>query len=360
MNIPERYRMSSYSFNLPEQLIAQYPPKKRGESRLLVVDREKKTLCDSYFPSIVDFLPPRSLIVFNESKVFPARIHGRKPTGGRVEFLFLSPLPLLSPVGDSGYLHARVEALLRPVRGLRPGSRIIFGEDMFFVLEEKGDFGRVQGSLYWRGDLAILVKRYGEIPLPPYIRRRAQILDDSRYQTIFAREDKCGSVAAPTAGLHFSEEIFSQLRKRDISWTFITLYVGHGTFAPVRCEDIRRHQMHKEYVEISKDTVFSILRAREQGQKIVSVGTTVVRTLEGVCKKLGSLKEYRGWIDLYIYPGFDFQVVDHMITNFHLPGSSLILMVSAFAGRELILRAYSHAVEKGYRFFSYGDAMLIL
>ncbi len=361
MEIPEKYRLSSYYFHLPEELIAQYPPKNRGESRLLVLDRKKNEIIDTHFRDLVNYLPPDSLLVFNQSRVFPARLYGKKETGGKAEVLILTPLPLLVIQREGKYMRAEIEALIRPSRGMREGKRIYLGEEMYFVLNRREGAGRWQGALYWVGELYSRIKAQGNIPLPPYIRRLPGEIDQERYQTIFSREDKCGSVAAPTAGLHFNEEIFSNLSKKGIRCSFITLYVGHGTFSPVRNEDIRVHQMHKEYVEISEKDAKIIEEARREGRRIIAVGTTSVRTLEGVSRKLsGKILPFKGWIDLYIYPDFNFKVVDHMITNFHLPGSSLILMVSAFTGRSLLLRTYKHAVTQRYRFFSYGDAMLIL
>ncbi len=358
--IPECYKLSSYNFPLPGELIAQYPPKKRGESRLLVVDREKREFFDAEFSELSLFLPKNSLLIFNQSKVFPARLFGHKESGGKVELLFLTPLPLLDIKRDKNFYAADIEALIRPSRGIKEGRRIDFQGGMFFVVKEKGKFGKTKGTLYSPENLQQHIKRLGVVPLPPYIKRSVEKEDENRYQTIFAREDKCGSVAAPTAGLHFNQGIMEKLKEKEISSSFITLYVGHGTFSPIRKEDIREHRMHKEYVEVSEETARAIIDAKKRGRKIVAVGTTSVRTLEGVYNIYGEIRSYKGWIDLYIYPGYKFKIVDHMITNFHLPGSSLVIMVSAFAGRDLILQSYTYAIENSYRFFSYGDAMLIL
>jgi S-adenosylmethionine:tRNA ribosyltransferase-isomerase len=357
----QEYNLSLYDFYLPPELIAQYPLKKRSESRLLVLNREKKSILDTKFSLLDRYLPEKSLLVFNQSKVIPARVYGvKKNTKGKVEFLLLTPVPLLEVKQRSGWNVCAAKGLLRPSRGVREGMVIIFCENFFLKVKKKHEFGQTEVQLWWKGDLTELLKEIGHVPLPPYIKRKDQELDSKRYQTIFAREDKLGSVAAPTAGLHFDEQIITALKNKGIEMEFITLYVGAGTFAPIRCEDVRNHKMHSEYVEMTKKTAKNITEAKEAGKKVIAVGTTTVRTLEGIYKKVGQLEEFSGWIDLFIYPGFKFNVIDHLITNFHLPKSSLLLLVSAFADREFILNAYSYAIKNRFRFFSYGDCMLIL
>lgn len=360
--IPEDFRLSSYTFELPEERIAQAPSPRRDASRLLVLDRASGAMQIDTFASIVARIPDGALLVANNSKVLPARVFGRKPSGGRVEFLLLTPLPLLLEAareGGSGF-EAEAEGLLRASKGPRPGERITFDEDFRLTVLERGEFGRARVRLAWRGDLAALFLRLGHYPLPPYIRRPDTPDDALRYQTVYADQTKLGSVAAPTAGLHFTPGVRQALAARGVGWAEVTLYVGYGTFSPVRCPDIREHVMHREYVEVSRETAQAVARARSEGRPVVAVGTTSVRALEGARKALGALGPYTGWTDIYITPGHAFTTVDHLLTNFHLPESSLLIMVSALAGRAPILRAYRHALDNGLRFFSYGDAMLIL
>ncbi|GAB6886606.1 tRNA preQ1(34) S-adenosylmethionine ribosyltransferase-isomerase QueA [Desulfothermus okinawensis JCM 13304] len=355
------FLLSSYDFYLPKELIAQYPLKKRSESRLLVVDRSKKIFFESKFKQLPDFVPENSLLVFNQSKVIPARIFGRKKsTNAKIEFLLLTPLPLIQKKSQGQWSYSVVYGLLRPLKRLRQGDIVVFSDDFYLRVKQKFQFGRCEVELFWRSRLVDHLNRLGTMPLPPYIKRGADVHDFVRYQTVFAREEKAGSVAAPTAGLHFDEDIIRQLEEKGVEIAFITLYVGAGTFEPVRCQDIRQHRMHEEYVEIDLKTTKKINLAKKENRPVIAVGTTTVRTLEGVYKKLHNLKEYKGWVDLYIYPGFKFNIIDHMITNFHLPRSSLLLLVSAFAGRKFIISAYNFAVKNKFRFFSYGDCMLIL
>ncbi len=361
MKIPSQYDLNNYYFELPQELIAQFPREKRTESRLLVLNRKSNILIHSYFKDICDFLPEQSIIVVNDSKVFPARIFGKKKdTEGKVEFLLTTPIPLIKIERDGSWSCAVVHGLLRPSKGLKAGKKVIISDDFFFVVKSKGDFGQAEVMLFWQGDLKDKLRDYGSMPLPPYIKRNASEIDIQRYQTIYSREEKLGSIAAPTAGLHFSKDLLEDIQIMGIEIVSITLYVGYGTFSPVRCQDIRQHKMHSEYVEVSKESAGRIKKALEKGKKLIAVGTTTVRTLEGIAKIYGDIKEYKGVIDLYIYPGFKFKIIDHLITNFHLPKSSLLLLVSAFAGREKILNAYQEAVNNKYKFFSYGDAMLIL
>lgn len=358
----EDFDINSYHLDVPRSQIAQYPGEARGDSRLMVLGRGTGELTHTSFPRIAEYLPRGSCLVANNSKVFPARLRGEKPrTGGKVELLLTTPLPLLQPeTRGREWEQASASGILRPSRRVRTCERLVFERDLAFEVLEVREYGHVQGRLLWRGRLTEVLDRAGEIPLPPYIKRMEQAVDRERYQTVYAREEQKGSAASPTAGLHFSEEAFAALRDKGIQWTEISLHVGYGTFSPLRERDIREHRMHAEYMEIPRESAERINRARREGRPVVAVGTTSTRALESAAREDGSVHAWRGWSDLYIYPGYRFRCVDHMITNFHLPDSSLILMVSAFAGREQLLRAYKNAIQNGYRFFSYGDAMLIL
>ena len=365
MEIPQDYRLESYDYDLPEERIAQQPADRRDGSRLLVLDRERDTRELADFASLADHLPENALLVANNSRVIPARIFGMKPTGGRVEFLLLTPLPLLvaEPMPESkagpGWFTARAEGLLRASKTPKPGTTITFSDDFRLTPVEAGHFGRWQVDLEWRGDLTAHFQAMGHLPLPPYIKRPDTDADRERYQTTYSDASKTGSVAAPTAGLHFTPDLRAGLADRGFSWAEVTLYVGYGTFSPVRCPDIRDHQMHAEYIEVPKDTADAILEAKADGRPVIAVGTTSARTLEGMFRACGQVSEFAGETDIFIYPGYDFKVIDGILTNFHLPESSLIIMISALAGRATVLSAYAYALENGFRFFSYGDAMLI-
>jgi S-adenosylmethionine:tRNA ribosyltransferase-isomerase len=357
--IPDEFNLQSYDFELPESQIAQDPASRRGASRLLVLDRANGALEDRMFSDIADLLPQNALLVVNNTKVLPARLIGRKQSGGKAEFLLLTPLALIEPeTGPDGVSVAEAEGLLKASKGPRPGEMLHF-QGLELLVLEKGDFGRSRVRMTWRGELAGHFLQQGHIPLPPYIRREDRTDDRDRYQTVYSREDKLGSVAAPTAGLHFTPAIMDALKNRGIRVAEVTLYVGYGTFSPVRAEDIRDHVMHAEYAEVPPETARVIAEARAEGRCVVAVGTTTTRTLESMASALGEIGPFRGWTDIFIRPGYSFKVVDQLITNFHLPRSSLIIMVSTLAGRRQILDAYNHAVRQGFRFFSYGDAMLI-
>jgi S-adenosylmethionine:tRNA ribosyltransferase-isomerase len=357
--IPEEFNLQSYDFDLPESRLAQDPAAKRGASRLLVLDRASGELRDCMFADIVTLLPRHALLVVNNTKVLPARLIGRKASGGKAEFLLLTPLALIESRTDpDGTRTAEAEGLLKASKGPRPGETLLF-DDVELLVLEKGEFGRSRVRLRWRGELAEHFLRRGHIPLPPYIRREDTREDHDRYQTVYSRDDRLGSVAAPTAGLHFTPEIMDALAGRGIRTAEVSLYVGYGTFSPVRCDDIREHVMHAEYAEVPEETAGAIARARAEGRPVVAVGTTTTRTLESMATQLGEIGPFRGWTDIFIRPGYSFKVVDQLITNFHLPRSSLIIMVSTLAGRRQIIDAYNHAVRQGFRFFSYGDAMFI-
>jgi S-adenosylmethionine:tRNA ribosyltransferase-isomerase len=360
-SLPQDYDLDSYDFSLPPEQVAQHPLAERHASRLLVLDREANSMHHDQFVHLDKFLPEKCLIVTNVSKVIPARLHGRKRlTQGKVEFLLLTPLPAVQEVSVGGSRNqAQVEGLLRPAKGLKPGSFIDVAPEMLLEILQIYDFGRSLVRLEWTGDLASLLLKYGTLPLPPYIRRTANPEDGMRYQTVYARSKNLGSVAAPTAGLHFTTEQIKDLENQGHEFVDIVLYVGYGTFNPIRSQDIREHQMHSELMEISEQSAQTLQRAKDDKRPIVAVGTTAVRALESVYAQYGRVQAFCGWTDIYLYPGAPFHVVDHLITNFHLPRSSLILMVSAFAGRERVLRVYEQAAAQGYRFFSYGDAMFI-
>lgn len=362
LNMHNEFDISAYDFHLPQELIAQHPLRHRSSSSLLFLERSLGHTQDYSFRDLPELLPPGALLVRNVSRVFPARLQGLKPeTQGRVEFLLTTPLALLSPAkAASGWSQARVQGLLRPGKGVSEGQRIYISPCLELEVLHKQEQGGVQARLLWQGDLGQLLDSQAQLPLPPYIKRQPQASDYERYQTVYASQSKTGSIAAPTAGLHFDQETMARLQDKGFAWADINLYVGYGTFSPLREQDVRRHRMHAEYIEVEAQQAARIEAARQQGRPVVAVGTTCVRALESVLRNCGRIQAYAGWSELYIYPGFQFQVVDHMLTNFHLPKSSLLLMVSAFAGRENILAAYQEAVRKGYRFFSYGDCMLIL
>ncbi len=357
----EDYLLESYNFTLPEDRIAQYPCQKPGDSRLLRLDREKAELEDALFRDLPDLLPEGALLVANNARVTPARIKWRRPGGGKSEFLLLSPLPLLTNSAErdsSGYFMAAAEALIRPGARFRSGQVLRICGDLECEIIEKKEFGRHLVNLRWIGSLERILQDNGCLPLPPYIKREEEPGDQNRYQTVYAA--RSGALAAPTAGLHFTRDLQETLKEKGFSWQEITLLVGYGTFSPVRSENILNHKMHREYVEIDTATALAIRTAREEGRPIICVGTTSLRALEGTAKIMGEPGPYSGWTDIFIYPGFDFKIASGLITNFHLPKSSLLMLAAAFAGRKEILDAYKHAIDKGYRFFSYGDAMLIL
>ncbi len=361
------YKRTSYNFDLPEKLIAQYPPAQRGNSRLMVMTRKNKPNTEflhAQFSEIRQHLPEDCLLIVNNSQVLQARLVGTRASGGKVEFLLLTPLPLVTaaakPLSDKPHwFEAEAKGLVRTGGRVNDGDEFNFGDSIVVKVLESGPFGQRRVMLFWQGDLADAFAKTGHIPLPPYIRRSDEEEDKSRYQTIFARSDKVGSVAAPTAGLHFTESIYDDLASHGCEWAEVTLYVGYGTFSPVRSDDIRSHRMHREYIEVSEATVNAITKAKAEGRPIIAVGTTSVRAIEGVMELCGKVQPFAGWTDIFLYPGRRFKVIDGIITNFHLPESSLIMLVAAFAGRERILDAYESAKAQNYNFFSYGDAMLI-
>lgn len=418
-------RLSSYAFTLPDSLIAQEPSQKRGESRLYVLDRAKQTAAMdriASFKDIASFLPRGALLIANNSMVIPARLQGTRSSGGRFEFLLLTPLPILlaqaeqcacpaseqagstqacasqmpanqvftEPLtngqissGQASTAHcsaaksnmlentivwnsAKAEGLLRPSKKLQVDEIYTLMGGLKIKVLEKRDFGNALVELFWQGDLQQCVEKAGLLPLPPYIKREATEEDKERYQTVYADNSKAGSVAAPTAGLHFTPEIKAELVEAGFDWAELTLFVGYGTFSPVRHEDIRKHEMHAEYVELSSQTVEKILQAKTEGRPVISVGTTSTRVLEGIAAMLAEsgsthlLKAYSGWLNCFIYPGKKLRVIDGMITNFHLPETTLLMLVSTLTGRERLLEAYQKAIAEKMHFFSYGDSMLII
>ncbi len=350
------FRVSDYDYVLPEELIAQIPAVNRDQSRLLLVERAKKSFSNSFFSALPRLLRPGDLLVANNTRVAPARLFGRKESGGQVEILVLEPL-------DSNGLKADTRwCLLKSSKRPKRRSRLVFENKISATVEELGDDGLAKIRFHDVPSVEILLQERGKMPLPPYIKRdkadhRAP-MDRERYQTVFAC--KGGAVAAPTAGLHFTEELITELAQAGISLLHVTLHVGPGTFRPVKTRDIREHVLEEERFSVDPDTAEAINRAKKEERRIIAVGTTVVRTLESVGRDRGEIMPGEGTTDLYITPGFRFNVVSGMITNFHLPRSSLLFLVSALAGRDLIKKAYQHAIEEKYRFYSYGDAMLIL
>jgi S-adenosylmethionine:tRNA ribosyltransferase-isomerase len=334
-------RRSDFTYELPEELIAQQPLAERSASRLLTLDGSTGALADRHMRELPQLAAPGDLLIFNDTKVIPARLFALKESGGKVELLLERPLE-----SRMALVHARASKSLRP--------------DM--VLQGRGGDIRIVEK---RGDLWVVelpeaalpfFERYGQMPLPPYIRREPETADSTRYQSVFAR--KHGAVAAPTASLHFDEALLAALIERDVKTAFVTLHVGAGTFQPVRTDAVGAHVMHAEFVEVSETTCAAVAAARARGGRVIAVGTTVVRALESAAGA-GTLTPYVGDSSLFIVPGFRFRVVDAMVTNFHLPESTLLMLVSAFAGRDAVLAAYRHAVAGQYRFFSYGDAMFI-
>ncbi|MDR1359967.1 MAG: tRNA preQ1(34) S-adenosylmethionine ribosyltransferase-isomerase QueA, partial [Deltaproteobacteria bacterium] len=324
--IPADFRLQSYEFPLPAERIAQEPPVARADSRLMVLRRSGEVAALGNFRDILGHLPEKCLLVANNAKVIPARLFGRRAGGAAAEFLLLTPPPLLKEEETAQGKRARAEGLVRSSRKARPGELIVFGQDFSLTLEDRRDFGLWGATLHWRGDLPSLLNSHGVLPLPPYIRRPAGLMDFERYQTVYARPDKAGAVAAPTAGLHFTQELRQRLAESGRDWAEITLYTGYGTFSPVRCQDIREHAMHAEHVDLPRETAQAVIRARKEGRAVIAVGTTSVRALEGVSLELHSLppEGFSGPVRLFLYPGKSFQLIDGLITNFHLPRSSLL------------------------------------
>ena len=341
-----------FTFELPENLIAQFPPAERGQSRLLVMDRKKGSLEHRMVRDLAAIIEPGTLMVFNNTRVRRARLFGvSEASGARVEFL------LLGRVADTLAGEGRLwRAMVQRARRRLPGSRYSFDDGLSAeIIACDGEYRVLKFN---RPVDDAWLDIHGHVPLPPYIKRKASCADGERYQTVYAREH--GSAAAPTAGLHFTEEILRQLERAGIETAFITLHVGLGTFLPVRTDNIEDHRMHEESYCVSDESACRIEKAKSEGRKILAVGTTSVRTLESAWTEDGSLRRGEGSTSIFIYPGYKFKAVDALFTNFHTPSSTLLMLVSAFAGRDFILDSYREAIKEGYRFFSYGDACLIL
>ena len=332
-------------YHLPEELIAQTPLQQRDSSRLLRVNKETGEVSHHHFYDIIEYLQPGDCLVMNDSRVLPARLLGHRPTGGAVEVL------LLRDLGDKKW-----ECLCKPGRKMQVGNEVIFGngELSATVTEVREDGNRVV-EFHYDGIFLEVLERLGKMPLPPYIKEELQ--DQERYQTVYSRE--VGSAAAPTAGLHFTKELLEKIREKGIKTAFVTLHVGLGTFRPVKAEEITDHHMHAELCQINQETADILNETKKTGGRVICVGTTSCRTLESLVNEDGTFEAKSKWTEIFIYPGYTFKAMDGLITNFHLPESTLVMLVSAFAGRENILNAYKEAVDRRYRFFSFGDAMFI-
>lgn len=338
-------RTEDFDYNLPEELIAQHPADKRDFSRLMVVDRKTGQREDKHFYDIIDYLNEGDLLVMNDTRVIPARLFGHRPEKEEKIEVFL-----LENIEKDKW-----EVLVKPGKKMKIGTKCIFSDELSLeVIDIKEDGNRVVEFSY-EGIFQEILDKLGNMPLPPYIKEKLK--DKERYQTVYSKNP--GSVAAPTAGLHFTKELLKKIEEKGVKLAYITLNVGLGTFRPVKVDDVKNHKMHSEFYQISKETADLINETKKNNKRIISTGTTTTRTLESVFKKNGRIKEDSGWTDIFIYPGFEFNVIDCQITNFHLPKSTLIMLVSALANKEIILDAYKDAVDKKYRFFSFGDAMFL-
>ena len=332
-------------YDLPEELIAQTPLEKRDTSRLCVLDRQTGKVTHKHFYDIIDYLLPGDCLVMNDSRVLPARLLGHRPTGGAIEIL------LLRDLGNK-----RWECLCKPGRKMQVGNEVIFGDgELTAKVVEVQETGNRVVEFQYDGIFLEVLERLGKMPLPPYI--KAELADQERYQTVYSRE--VGSAAAPTAGLHWTKELLDKARNKGVKTAFVTLHVGLGTFRPVQVENVLDHHMHAELCMLSEETAAILNETRAAGGRVICVGTTSCRTLESLANEDGSFEAKSKWTEIFIYPGYTFRAMDGLITNFHLPESTLVMLVSAFAGRERILNAYKQAVEEKYRFFSFGDAMFI-
>ena len=337
--------ISDFDYFLPEKQIAQVPADPRDSSRMMVLSPKTQTIEHRHFYQLDEYLTDGDVLIFNDTRVIPARLIGvRQPTGGKAEVFLLRQLE-----------RDRWEVLVKPGKKMRVGSVITFGHELSCEVLAYTDFGGRIVKFSYEGIFEEILDRLGTMPLPPYIHETLE--DPERYQTIYSREK--GSAAAPTAGLHFTESLMDRLRKKGVHLGFVTLHVGLGTFRPVQVDEIEDHVMHSEFYSIPTDTADLIRMAKQEGRRVVAVGTTSIRTLESAAVDHGMIEAKQGWTNIFIYPGYQFKIVDAVITNFHLPKSTLIMLVSAFAGREFTLQAYRTAVEENYRFFSFGDAMLI-
>jgi S-adenosylmethionine:tRNA ribosyltransferase-isomerase len=339
-------KVKDFYFDLPKELIAQHPLEKRDESRLMVLNKKSGEIEHKVFKDIIDYLNPGDCLVLNDTRVMPARLYGAKEgSGGKMEFL------LLNRHEDDIW-----ETLVKPGKRGKVGAKFVFGNgELKAEVVEVLDNGNRKVKFYYDGIFEEVLDSLGEMPLPPYIEEKLE--DRERYQTVYSKE--VGSAAAPTAGLHFTDELLQAIRKKGINIAFVTLHVGLGTFRPVKAEDIQDHEMHSEYYILDKENAEIINNAKRSGKRVIAVGTTSNRTLESIASEEGQVKEQSGYTSIFIYPGYKFKIVDAIITNFHLPESTLIMLISAFSTREIVMNAYKTAVENKYRFFSFGDAMFI-
>jgi S-adenosylmethionine:tRNA ribosyltransferase-isomerase len=341
-------KLSEFNYNLPKELIAQYPLKEREKCRLEVLDRASQTISHKTFEDVAGYFKKGDCLVLNNTKVISARLFGRRKTGGKIELFVLEKK---NPV---------CEALIKPSGRLKEGERIMLESGDEVEILDRGEVGR---HVKFERSLEDIIKSTGHIPLPPYIDRVDEDSDKKDYQTVYGEKE--GATASPTAGLHFTRELLDRVSGLGVRVSLVTLHTNYGTFAPIKCENVESHKMHKEYFELSIDTIEAIRETKRDGGKVFAVGTTSTRVLEHCAEKITqypilNTQYEKGYTDMYIYPGYKFKIVDHLITNFHLPKSTLMLLVSAFAGKDFIFEAYRQAIEKQYRFFSYGDAMLIL
>lgn len=336
--------LSEFDYHLPEELIAQKPCEPRDQSRLLVVDKQTGEIEHRRFYELKEYLVPGDTLVFNDTRVIPARLFGAKATGGKVEVFLLT-----RKTGDEW------EVLVKPGKNAKIGTRISFGEELSCEVLDHTDFGGRIVRFSFSGIFEEILDRLGQTPLPPYIKEA--LADKERYQTVYAKER--GSAAAPTAGLHFTEEMLAELKGMGVNLAFVTLHVGLGTFRPVNVEQIEEHAMHREYYSVPQETAEMVNKAKAEGRRVIAVGTTAIRTLESAVAQKGRIEAKSDWTSIFIYPGYAFNIVDAIITNFHLPKSTLLMLISAFAGREMVFHAYEEAIKERYRFFSFGDAMLL-
>jgi len=348
-------RLSEFDYSMPKELIAQYPAKTRGADRLLILDREKKSLKEENFLKIVDYFKNGDLLVLNDTRVIPARLYGKRQTGGKVEIFVLDKTK------------RPVEALVRPSGRLKDGETVMLESGDSVTIRERTKLGRL---IDFEGSVEEVLEKAGHVPLPPYIARADEPDDRDRYQTIYAKNE--GATASPTAGLHFTPKILEELRTKGVEIAYVTLHVSYGTFAPIKHDDIKEHNMHSEFFRVSRENAMLINNARNNKRRVIACGTTTVRVLEACsddivnfipgAEKYGEIqfRGFEGFTNLFIYPGYKFRIVNAMITNFHLPKSTLLLLTSAFVGKDLLFKGYEYAVDKKFKFFSYGDAMFII
>ncbi|MGN8913691.1 tRNA preQ1(34) S-adenosylmethionine ribosyltransferase-isomerase QueA [Anaerofustis butyriciformans] len=339
-------RTSDFDYNLPEELIAQTPIEKRDFSRLMVVNRNTKEIEHKHFYDLIDYLKEGDTLVLNNSRVFHARLFGiKEETGAKIETFVLKPLS-----------NNMFEVMIKPAKRLKNGTIVKFDDNLSMQVVEKYDEGLAKVKFFGCDNVFSYIDKIGTVPLPPYIKEKLD--DDDRYQTVYSKDK--GSAAAPTAGLHFTKELLEKIKDKGINVCYVTLHVGLGTFRPVKEDDITNHKMHSEFFIISEETAKIINDTKKRGKDIFAVGTTTVRTLESCYQKYGDIRPVSMNTDIFIYPGFEFKVIDHLITNFHLPKSTLLMLISAFYNKDDILKAYEEAIKERYRFFSFGDAMLII